>query len=407
MGLFEGALLVVALGALGYGHLRVWRGRGAGDLALLLALDAVAGVLVAVASFAPARFEAWMQEDAWAEWATFYAFLLAGVGWLRRLSPVVTTGEGAALWLSRLALLGAGLFCLFVAGEEISWAQRVLALEPPDIFLEENFQQELNVHNLLKERSLLSFELETKNLVVLVALSWGVALPALGAWLRERGWVRAVASAAPPPALAGFFLLVAWAEIAYPISLTGEAAELVLGVTLLVGVGLLAPGAPGPRAAVLRAAPVPLVIGAGLLTPLLLQHLVYAGDEERTARAREELHLLAADLEAGAARPKLFKKRKVHKRVFTAARDGYLRFDDDSRFLEGRGTPADADAREPRRDRRGYFIDPWGNPYWLHASKKRGRVILYSFGEDRRRDVEPDAKVLVPGDDVVVEVEGL
>src|SRR5688572_18030880 len=40
------------------------------------------------------------------------------------------------------------LFCLFVAGEEFSWGQRLLGFGSPEYFLENNFQQELNLHNL-------------------------------------------------------------------------------------------------------------------------------------------------------------------------------------------------------------------------------------------------------------------
>ena len=36
--------------------------------------------------------------------------------------------------------------------EEISWGQRVLAFRPPSYFLEQNFQQELNFHNLAGKR---------------------------------------------------------------------------------------------------------------------------------------------------------------------------------------------------------------------------------------------------------------
>ena len=41
-----------------------------------------------------------------------------------------------------------GLFLLFVAGEEISWGQRIMQFSTPKIFQEYNAQQEFNLHNL-------------------------------------------------------------------------------------------------------------------------------------------------------------------------------------------------------------------------------------------------------------------
>jgi len=41
-----------------------------------------------------------------------------------------------------------GVFLLFVAGEEISWGQRILQFSTPNFFQEYNAQQEFNLHNL-------------------------------------------------------------------------------------------------------------------------------------------------------------------------------------------------------------------------------------------------------------------
>ena len=49
-------------------------------------------------------------------------------------------------------LLGAGL--LFVAGEEVSWGQRILGFEGPERLVEANIQSEANLHNLLDRYAL-------------------------------------------------------------------------------------------------------------------------------------------------------------------------------------------------------------------------------------------------------------
>ena len=64
-------------------------------------------------------------------------------------------------------------------------------------------------------------------------------------------------------------------------------------------------------------------------------------------------------------RARLLKKKKVHKRIFTAVRAGYL------------------------SDAEGYFLDAWNQPLWVlynRTERGRGKVLVYSFGPNRRRD---------------------
>ncbi len=84
-----------------------------------------------------------VQEDGSLEWATFWAFLLAFLTAMVAARRQVRQ-TGRLPWF----LAGVGLFCFVVAMEEISWGQRILDYRPPVYFLEHNFQQELNVHNL-------------------------------------------------------------------------------------------------------------------------------------------------------------------------------------------------------------------------------------------------------------------
>ena len=54
--------------------------------------------------------------------------------------------KGRFMLAAAYTLLTLGLF--FVAGEEISWGQRILNIETPSVILESNTQQELTIHNL-------------------------------------------------------------------------------------------------------------------------------------------------------------------------------------------------------------------------------------------------------------------
>ena len=81
---------------------------------------------------------------------------------------------------------------------------------------------------------------------------------------------------------------------------------------------------------------------------------------------------------------------------------GYLDLDGGA-FLEGMASPAsELSILETRRDRRGYFLDPWNNPYWVQSIREGQRVniLLYSFGPNRLRDVDTMEDDGDAGDDV-------
>src|SRR5688572_16915438 len=105
-----------------------------------LATQILAGSLVllvlAAAYRSEARYESLMQEDRFLEWLTAVLFAIAGVVRLR-------TAIINRRWFDGLV----ALFCLFVAGEEFSWGQRLLGYTPPDWFLAHNIQQEATLHN--------------------------------------------------------------------------------------------------------------------------------------------------------------------------------------------------------------------------------------------------------------------
>ena len=390
IGLAAVAAILAAHGAAG------WT-RRADRLLALGAFDLLALVLVLVARD-PDGWRVAMREDGVVEWGTFYVFVLAGLAYL--------SGLRRAGGLGRIALLALGAFCLFVAGEEISWGQRLFAFQPPEIFLEENYQQEFNVHNLLMGHELLDFALDSKNLVALIAGAWGlVGGGLLAPALRRAGPAGGLAAWLPDPALAGAFGAVAWMEIAYPMDLSGEAAELGLGLLFLLDAWLRRPGATTRRGRLALVAGLAGLTALSAATPGLLDRLLYGSDAERAAQARAELDRLAGDLaRPGATTGRLRRKSRVHKRVYTALEAGYLRFGADGAFLEGRRSPGEEGPGEARRDRLGYFLDPWNDPYWVLWTGPDEPLVVYSFGPNRRRDSRTRPGFEAGGDDVFVEI---
>ena len=86
--------------------------------------------------------------------------------------------------------------------------------------------------------------------------------------------------------------------------------------------------------------------------------------------------------------------------------DGYVNSNDnEQKLLRDCFEPGDLYLRTGdlmRRDRRGYFLDPWNNPYWIQYSRKSRTGALYSFGPNRRRDAAVRKRNSDPGDDVIV-----
>jgi hypothetical protein len=127
---------------------------------------------------------------------------------------------------------------------------------------------------------------------------------------------------------------------------------------------------------------------AGALTPGLLDLGSRRSSAELTEQTKGELELLRQDLQEPNRVRAFTADGRTHRRIYTEASDGTLHLGRTSHFLEFRPSPAEEDTEDARRDRRGYFLDPWNNAYWVYASRRQETAILYSFGANRRRDTD-------------------
>lgn len=329
--------------------------------------------MVLYARFAPERYAAAMQEDRVIEWMTMLLFAVGGVVRLR-----------GAIRDRRLFDGLVALFCLFVAGEEISWGQRLLGLVPPAPFLAHNTQQEMNLHNFADVFG------KPKWMLAIALFGYGVVLPAIDR-MRWGGTVgRRLGITPPNPALAPWFLacigLLAW----YPLEFTGEWVEFLAGVLFLVPAGL------GTRA---------LYATTPMLVPIAFALTAFGArrsgaDAGKLDCARLEVDALARDM-ASAASPRLHDAGTVHKRVWTAARDGYL---DAERLARFRRAPCRGAGARDAEARRQYAVDPWGTAYWIRTEPRTGderQLLVYSFGPNRRRDGDAGDVGATRRDDVV------
>ncbi|MGB8224134.1 MAG: hypothetical protein WCF10_16210, partial [Polyangiales bacterium] len=157
-----------------------------------------------------------VQEDQALEWASFWSFLIAG-GVFALAARNQRRATKALPWF----LAGMALFCFFVAMEEVSWGQRVFGQLPPEYFLAQNYQQELNVHNLASTK----FRLFAFRAVI---LGYGVLLPVLGSVPFVGRLLDRSAVVPPPVALIPSMLAMFVIHVWYPWKFTGEVVETAL-----------------------------------------------------------------------------------------------------------------------------------------------------------------------------------
>jgi len=176
-------------------------------------------------------------EDGFIEWCTVIvlvsAMLVCGKRFytLRRVRPT--------LFLTVTMLLT--LLCLFGAGEEISWGQRLFGLETPDYLKDRNAQGELGLHNLVIEINGEEVKLNKlifgTGLAIALLIYLFIATPLYRKNDRVRSFFNAIA--APMPRnfhIVGYLLVVATVELLIDSSKRGEMTEFAGSIVFALNV---------------------------------------------------------------------------------------------------------------------------------------------------------------------------
>jgi tetratricopeptide (TPR) repeat protein len=186
----------------------------------------ICGVYLALFFGAPAAYVRLTYEDLYGEW--LQTWLFAAV-WI--LATPLIWRDRAYGWFFALLSLAA----FYTLMEEISWGQRLLAIESPEFFAENNGQGETNLHNFLTgpDSTLLKDVVEYTLASALIA--YGVLFPLLlrGGWSGAR-WLSASGLAPPPLYLWMFFVNAAFFEIGWYKVNEAEVAEILVGTALLL-----------------------------------------------------------------------------------------------------------------------------------------------------------------------------
>lgn len=337
----------------------------------------------------PDRYFLALQEDRFAEWLTFWSFAAAAICF-GLASLRCRRHRSRTVWF--LVLMAVS--CLFIAGEEVSWGQRVLGFSSPEYFLEENFQQEVNVHNVFSTTV-------RKAGLKSVILGFGVLLPWMAVTRVSGGWLARWGVFSPPWELIPSFLAMFVLYQIYPWKFSGEVVELMLGLTLLVSAlstwdrsAILGDWPVAPTASRVGMA-ASLVVVLGVSSAAASSHLLPV-DPMKIEAARLETDALRADireiargegdLAAGTC--------GLHKRLYS-----FVEKYGKSELREG--SFADLVRAVSSVERARFFIDPWNTPYWIRHTCDRdgsdGVVLIYSLGPNRMRDSTRDE---IRGDDV-------
>ena len=208
----------------------------------------------------PVAYTRLVTEDNWGENTTFVALAFTAAAFALLAWRAGPEAKG----MQRLGWLGVALCAGVLAGEEMSWGQRVLGFETPEALHRINLQHETTLHNI---EGIAQYDLHDGLYVAMLA--WAAI-----SWLTPRALRLRLAALGLPLAplhLAPWVLVVPWLIEARPFVKSDEVTELVLGAFLVVWATdrLLRQGplpvAAGVRTAVACAAGLLLVAAGGTL----------------------------------------------------------------------------------------------------------------------------------------------
>jgi len=171
------------------------------------------------------------REDGLVEWATVVFDLAAGL----LFAVALWRGYGAGFfpkWRNGFFLLALAAFLIVVAGEEISWGQRIFGFGTPERLATLNRQHEFNLHNIAY------IHRWKDDIGAVIILMWGVVLPIAVllstrlAALRKRFWIPL-----PPLTFAPFFAAALGTRLVFkPLygNVGVEGLEMLFGLAMLI-----------------------------------------------------------------------------------------------------------------------------------------------------------------------------
>jgi len=342
----------------------------------------------ALSALNPDAYYQHVQEDQPLEWATFWGFTVAAVFFIR--AAILEREKRKLPWFSA----GLAAFCVLVAMEEISWGQRVLGYSPPRYFLENNYQQELNLHNVMATSL-------RKQLLGALLVLYGLLLPLLERIPAGHELLAKLRITAPPAGLAPIFVVLVGLLIVYPLGYTGELIEACMAVAFLFSAIAASDhlGDDSNKASkTVLSIRWPALIGTLSVVTILALGSAFWSRAQLSAEpvvvevAATEIRAIERDLRNMIDDQMLACGKHERLNAMAKRSNGARLTEGRFRSLTRSGLP---------EERAEFFIDPWSTAYWVRTTcnDKRDRVFIYSFGPNRARD---SSKWKLRGDDIGV-----
>ena len=368
-------------------HLKSDDGSSSFAIVANVSIIAILVAFCALQTSSPTRLYLAVQEDGALEWLTFWGFLVAACAFIEAAGR-----QRHALQTIPWFAAGLGLFCFLVAMEEISWGQRVFGYRPPAYFLKNNFQQELNLHNVM------GADLRAHAVEATICL-YGILLPLLRFLAPAKRAMQRIGVIAPPATLVPAFTVMLVFYVWDPWQYLAEAIEAMLALGFMFG-GLWMMDMTTPREGVRYASLSSLSLTLAAVGCLSIASAAFSqsprGIHPRDLKAAiEETKMLKQDfLAIEEETGNLPSVCGVQDRIYNFAWESGSQFTQRGSFasLVQRGLPA---------ERASFFIDPWDTAYWVNnrcdAETGERVVFVYSMGPNRRRD---STKWRIRGDDI-------
>jgi len=177
-------------------------------------------------SKSPAELQRLLVEDGIVEWMQFLTFAMTAG--LLVYAGIERWQRERKIGLQVLALLGLGAVVAAAAMEEISWFQRILQVQSPDFFVQNNRQGETNLHNLALGNTGSIHKTIMLKMILLVGLVHNLVLPLIA---RSRPGVRAFVEKfglylPPLPASIVYLVLVILSHLLIDHPRKGELGEM-------------------------------------------------------------------------------------------------------------------------------------------------------------------------------------
>lgn len=186
----------------------------------------IAGSYLLMAVKFPHAYIVATYEDLLGEWAQVFLFAITMLFAARQ----AIISARFRLFFSLLAFA-----CLFVAGEEVSWGQRLFDIPTPEFFNEHNLQQETNLHNFLTGPISTVMKQTLEYVIAAALIGYGLGYPwMLRLRMRVALWLEKKGLAAPPLYLSPFFILGGIFELGLFHFNEAEIAEILIPFALAV-----------------------------------------------------------------------------------------------------------------------------------------------------------------------------